>query len=113
MALLFEAAETLFLYYISRAIVKGRLTLDSPTGIYLIPDGHIQSELAPLTAKITVHTALFYLRILTSSSVDLTFAEAYVRGEVSSASQQDLVRFFQVRSSKNIGRFNFSFAHLR
>lgn len=97
-SLALQAAESAFTWYLAQAIVRGRLTVRTPTQTYVFPEGAGGDE--DVAATLVVHDLTFFLRVLaTPSAPDLVFAEAYMRGEVSFDTHEDLVCFFKVCAS--------------
>lgn len=94
---LLDAAESAFVWYLRRTVAKGRIVLHSPARSHTIPDGGQPRESVEPTTELSVLEPAFFLRVLTSpSTADLVFAEAYMRGEVSFKSDEELLKFFQV-----------------
>lgn len=94
-SLALQAAESAFTWYLAQAIVRGRLTVRTPTQTYVFPEGAGGDE--DVAATLVVHDLTFFLRMLAAPSApDLVFAEAYMRGEVSFDTHEDLVCFFKV-----------------
>lgn len=92
---LHPAAESAFVWYLDQIVVRGRLTLHSPTQTYDF--GQFSPQGGEVSSEARVHDAAFFLRTLVSpSSADLTFAEAYIRGDVSMDTPEDLTNFVQV-----------------
>ncbi|EKM53675.1 uncharacterized protein PHACADRAFT_198097 [Phanerochaete carnosa HHB-10118-sp] len=96
-AILYDAAEAAFAWYLSRTITRGRLTLHTRTRTHCFPTSLLCAEDSELGAELTVHDPAFFLKVLSpAASPDLVFAEAYMRGDVSFKSRRDMARFFEI-----------------